>query len=139
MKYYSTRDKNVSLSAAEAVKMGLSRDGGLLTPTRIPQIDRAFLERLTPLEYARRAAAVMALYLTDYTEEELLTFGQRAYGPEQFDDPAAARHPVQRRNAVRRRGGQEEPRPAPGTARLAAPHRAQGRPLRRGRRSRHRP
>ncbi len=45
MKYYSTRDKNVSLSAAEAVKMGLSRDGGLLTPTRIPQIDRAFLER----------------------------------------------------------------------------------------------
>ena len=35
MKYYSTRDKNVSLSAAEAVKMGLSRDGGLLTPTRI--------------------------------------------------------------------------------------------------------
>ena len=44
MKYYSTRDKNVSLSAAEAVKMGLSRDGGLLTPTRIPQIDRAFLE-----------------------------------------------------------------------------------------------
>ena len=48
MKYYSTRDKNVSLSAAEAVKMGLSRDGGLLTPTRIPQIDRAFLERLIP-------------------------------------------------------------------------------------------
>ena len=29
MKYYSTRDKNVSLSAAEAVKMGLSRDGGV--------------------------------------------------------------------------------------------------------------
>lgn len=56
MKYYSTRDKNVSLSAAEAVKMGLSRDGGLLTPTRIPQIDRAFLERLIPMEYAQRAA-----------------------------------------------------------------------------------
>ena len=58
MKYYSTRDKNVSLSAAEAVKMGLSRDGGLLTPTRIPQIDRAFLERLIPMEYAQRAAKV---------------------------------------------------------------------------------
>ena len=73
MKYYSTRDKNVSLSAAEAVKMGLSRDGGLLTPTQIPQIDRAFLERLIPMEYAQRAAKVMALYLTDYSEEELLT------------------------------------------------------------------
>ena len=87
MKYYSTRDKNVSLSAAEAVKMGLSRDGGLLTPTRIPQIDRAFLERLIPMEYAQRAAKVMALYLTDYSEEELLTFGRNAYGPAQFDDP----------------------------------------------------
>ena len=90
MKYYSTRDKNVSLSAADAVKMGLSRDGGLLTPTRIPQIDRAFLERLIPMEYAQRAAKVMALYLTDYSEEELLTFGRNAYGPAQFDDPAAA-------------------------------------------------
>ena len=90
MKYYSTRDKNVSLSAAEAVKMGLSRDGGLLTPTRIPLIDRAFLERLIPMEYAQRAAKVMALYLTDYSEEELLTFGRNAYGPAQFDDPAAA-------------------------------------------------
>ena len=78
MKYYSTRDKNVSLSAAEAVKMGLSRDGGLLTPTQIPQIDRAFLERLIPIEYAQRAAKVMALYLTDYSEEELLTFGRRS-------------------------------------------------------------
>ena len=67
MKYYSTRDKNVSLSAAEAVKMGLSRDGGLLTPTRIPQIDRAFLESLMPMDYAHRAAKDMALYLTDYT------------------------------------------------------------------------
>ena len=90
MKYYSTRDKNVSLSAAKAVKMGLSRDGGLLTPTRIPQIDRAFLERLIPMEYAQRAAKVMALYLTDYSEEELLTFGRNAYGPAQFDDPIAA-------------------------------------------------
>lgn len=85
MKYYSTRDKNVSLSAAEAVKMGLSRDGGLLTPTRIPQIDLGLLERLIPMEYAQRAAKVMALYLTDYSEEELLTFGRNAYGPAQFD------------------------------------------------------
>ena len=90
MKYYSTRDKSVSLSAAEAVKMGLSRDGGLLTPEQIPQIDRSFLESLIPMDYAQRAAKVMALYLTDYTEEELLTFGHNAYGPEKFDDPAAA-------------------------------------------------
>ena len=28
MKYLSTRDKTLRLSAAEAIKMGLSRDGG---------------------------------------------------------------------------------------------------------------
>ncbi len=35
-----------ALDAAEAIKMGLSRDGGLLTPSEIPQIDQAFLESL---------------------------------------------------------------------------------------------
>ena len=34
MKYYSTRDAAVRMDAAEAIKMGLSRDGGLLTPAR---------------------------------------------------------------------------------------------------------
>ena len=74
MQYLSTRDKTLRLSAAEAIKMGLSRDGGLLTPEAIPQIDRAFLESLVNARYQTRAARVMGLYLTDYTEEELLTF-----------------------------------------------------------------
>ena len=63
MKYYSTRDKSVRMEAAEAVKMGLSRDGGLLTPVEIPQIDEAFLRALVNQPYAVRAAKVMALYL----------------------------------------------------------------------------
>ena len=62
--------------------MGLSRDGGLLTPEQIPQIDRAFLEGLMPMRLsAQRAAKVMALYLTDYTEEELLTFAPKRLRP----------------------------------------------------------
>ena len=90
MKYYSTRDRLVRLDAAEAVKMGLSRDGGLLTPEQIPQIDSAFLEGLIHASYQERAAKVMALYLTDYTEEELLGFAEKAYGPEKFDTAAVA-------------------------------------------------
>ena len=31
MEYLSTRDKTLRLTAAEAIKMGLSRDGGLFT------------------------------------------------------------------------------------------------------------
>ena len=42
MKYYSTRDKSLRMDAAEAIKMGLSRDGGLLTPETIPQVGQAF-------------------------------------------------------------------------------------------------
>ncbi|MEI3361122.1 MAG: hypothetical protein V8R75_00300 [Oscillospiraceae bacterium] len=36
------------------------------------------------------AARVMGLYLTDYTEAELLTFAENAYGPEKFDTEAVA-------------------------------------------------
>jgi len=90
MKYYSTRDKNVRIDAAEAIEMGLARDGGLLTPCEIPQIDRAFLESLTGADYQERAAKVMALYLTDYTEAELKSFADKAYGPDKFDSPAVA-------------------------------------------------
>ena len=90
MKYYSTRDTGVRLSAAEAIQMGLSRDGGLLTPVEIPAIDRAFLEGLVNARYQERAAKVMGLYLTGYTEAELLSFAENAYGPEKFDTEAVA-------------------------------------------------
>jgi len=85
MKYYSTRNTAVSIDSADAIKMGLSRDGGLLTPESIPQIDEAFLSSLVNARYQERAAKIMGLYLTDYTEEELLTFAENGYGPEKFD------------------------------------------------------
>ncbi len=90
MKYYSTRDKAVRLEGAEAVKMGLSRDGGLLTPETIPQIGEAFLKSLTDAPYQVRAAKVMGLYLTDYSQAELLQFAENAYGPDKFDTEAVA-------------------------------------------------
>ena len=90
MKYYSTRDTAVRMDSAEAIKMGLSRDGGLLTPETIPQIDEAFLTALVKESYQVRAAKVMALYLTDYSEEELLAFAENAYGPDKFDTDAVA-------------------------------------------------
>jgi threonine synthase len=90
MNYESTRDRSVRMSAPEAIKMGLARDGGLLTPAEIPSVDRAFLQELVTASYPQRAARVMALYLSDYTPQELRTFADRAYGPDRFDTPAAA-------------------------------------------------
>lgn len=90
MKYLSTRDRALRIDGAEAVKLGLSREGGLLTPEAVPQIDGAFLKSLANASYQERTAKVMALYLTDYPEEELLGFANNAYGPDKYDDPAAA-------------------------------------------------
>ena len=90
MKYYSTRDCSLRYESAEAIKMGLSRDGGLLTPVEIPQIDEAFLKELVSARYQERTARVMGLFLTDYSAEELLRFAENAYGPEKFDTEAVA-------------------------------------------------
>ena len=90
MKYLSTRDRTLRMDGAEAVKLGLSRDGGLLTPEAIPQIDEAFLKSLATASYQERTAKVMALYLTDYPEEELLAFANNAYGTDKYDTPDAA-------------------------------------------------
>ena len=90
MEYLSTRDRSVRLTAAQAIEQGLSRDGGLLTPVTVPQIGREFVEGLTGDPYPVRAAKALGLYLDGYTEEELLSYTRAAYGPDAFDDPAAA-------------------------------------------------
>ena len=38
MRYISTRDKNINISASEAIATGLSRDGGLFTPELMPLV-----------------------------------------------------------------------------------------------------
>ena len=90
MEYLSTRDKSLRLSAAEAIKMGLSRDGGLFTPVEFPSLSSLELEALCGMTYQRRAAYVMGKYLTGFSTEELEIFADNAYGPEKFDHPAAA-------------------------------------------------
>ena len=98
MQYVSTRDSSLRVSAAEAIVMGLSRDGGLFLPERIPTMSAAQLQKLTACDYPHRAAWVMKQYLDEFTEEELLDYAQRAYGAAKFDTPAAA--PVATVNGV---------------------------------------
>ena len=38
MQYQSTRDKNVRVSSAFAIKTGLAADGGLFVPEQIPHL-----------------------------------------------------------------------------------------------------
>ena len=90
MHYVSTRDSSRRLTASQAIVEGLSRDGGLYLPESIPQLTLADIRALARLSYPERAAKIMKLYLEEFSEEELLGFAQKAYGPTKFDTPAAA-------------------------------------------------
>ena len=85
MKYISTRGANPEgVSAAYAIKTGLSSDGGLFMPESIPEIDIDYIKSLTALSYPERAAKILSLFLTDYTYEELLEDASGAYSADKF-------------------------------------------------------
>lgn len=90
MEYLSTRDKTLRKSAAQAITMGLSRDGGLFTPVSFPSLSALEVETLCGMPYRKRAAYVMGKFLEDFRPEELNQFTKNAYGPDRYDDPAAA-------------------------------------------------
>ena len=90
MLYTSTRDTSVRVTAAQAIARGISADGGLFVPESIPQIDRDFLSSLVPLDYISRAKKVLALYLTDFSEEEIDFCVQGAYKAGKFSSEKVA-------------------------------------------------
>ena len=90
MKYLSTRDKSLRLTEAEAIKMGLSRDGGLFTPVEFPALSEQEIRALCQKTYQERAAYVMGKFLDDFSAEELSAFAGAAYSADKFDTPAVA-------------------------------------------------
>ena len=90
MLYTSTRDKSVSVTAAEAIAKGISSDGGLFVPTEIPKITLDFIKELMPLSYIERAKKVLALYLTDFTADELSMCVEGAYKAGKFSSEKVA-------------------------------------------------
>jgi threonine synthase len=90
MKYLSTRDKTLRFSAAEAIQMGLSRDGGLFTPECFPALGQEEVQALCGMDYRQRTAFVMGKFLDDFSQEELLKFAEFAYSDAKYDHPAAA-------------------------------------------------
>ena len=85
MNYISTRGKAEKVTAAEAIIKGLATDGGLYIPESIPTVDLDFIKSLENLSYSERAKKVLALYLTDFTEDEISSCVTKAYGNNKFD------------------------------------------------------
>ena len=90
MHYLSTRDCTLHYTAAEAIKQGLSREGGLFLPEKLPALSDEQLENMVSMSYQERAVEIMSLFLEDFSREELARFAAAAYGPDKFDDTAVA-------------------------------------------------
>ncbi|MEE1305629.1 MAG: threonine synthase [Agathobacter sp.] len=76
--YSSTRNGDVKFTASQAILKGLADDGGLFVPDSIPALDVS-LDELAGMSYQETAYAVMKLFLTDFTEEELKACINKAY------------------------------------------------------------
>ncbi len=95
MKYLSTRDANVRVSAATAISQGISEEGGLFVPEYIPSLTADDFCRLSKLDYIGRAKAVLSLYLDDFSEEELDYCVRGAYSGTFDDDMPAPLYKLQ--------------------------------------------
>lgn len=90
MKYISTRNTDLDFKSLEAIKKGLSDDGGLFVPEKIPTLSESEWKKLIPLSYIERANLILKKYLTDMTAKELASCTEAAYGGGKFSSDAVA-------------------------------------------------
>jgi len=84
MLYHSTRNKEISVTAAQAIKQGLSVEGGLFVPESFPGISITDINHLADMKYTERAKFILGKFLTDFTEEELDNCVTKAYTKKKF-------------------------------------------------------
>lgn len=89
MKYYSTRDKSKTVTAAQAIAQGLASDGGLFLPESIPSVSIDDISEMCSMDYRSRAVYIMAKYLDEFSEQELKGFVSEAYA-DNYDDEKIA-------------------------------------------------
>ena len=90
MEYTSTRNKNIRVSAAQAIAQGISEDGGLFVPVSVPAVSMDEIIELSHADYITRAKKILSLYLTDFTDEELDYCVNGAYEASKFSSPKIA-------------------------------------------------
>ena len=94
MNYVSTRNRNLRMSATQAIIKGLAPDGGLMTPFVMPRLPGSALNTMKDMSYQQRVVYIISRFLTEFTTTELTRYTMAAYSPEKFSDPAVA--PVRR-------------------------------------------
>ncbi|MCH5212180.1 MAG: threonine synthase [Oscillospiraceae bacterium] len=90
MQYHSTRDNSISVSSAQAIKQGLSTEGGLFVPESFPEVSLDEIGSLAAKSYQDRADFVLKRFLTDFSNEDLRNCISAAYTKEKFGTEAIA-------------------------------------------------
>lgn len=105
MKFYSTNNKELSVSFKDAVIKGLAPDGGLFYPESIPQLDKSFINKLPNMSLAEIGFEVSKYFLGDDIPSDklkeicdealnfptpLVSFEPNVYSMELFHGPSCA-------------------------------------------------
>ncbi|MGM9522048.1 MAG: threonine synthase [Oscillospiraceae bacterium] len=90
MRYLSTRNKDLRVTASQAIAQGLSRDGGLFVPETLPKLAAGAIPQLCKMTYKQRAVYIMESFLEGFSVAELSDFTDKAYSPAGFDTPEIA-------------------------------------------------
>jgi len=85
MNYLSTRNKELRMSASQAIAKGLSPDGGLLTPAVLPRLPASAVETMKDMSYQQRMVYIMNGFLEGFAASELTAYASEAYGGGKFD------------------------------------------------------
>ena len=90
MLYHSTQDKSQSVSSAQAIAQGISKEGGLFVPASVPQLSADDLRAMLSMSYRERAKFIISMYLTDFTAAEIGDCVDSAYTAAKFgaENPA---------------------------------------------------
>ena len=90
MQYHSTRNNNICVSSAQAIKQGLSEEGGLFVPETFPKVTLDEISSLSEKSYNERAYFVLSKFLTDFSDQDLKNCISNAYTKEKFGTDAIA-------------------------------------------------
>lgn len=90
MKYQSTRNSRIGVSASQAIAQGICGDGGLFVPEEFPQVTEEELESMVGMDYRARASFILERYLSDFTAQEVEQCAAGAYDDAKFSGRSPA-------------------------------------------------
>lgn len=90
MLYRSTRDKSIKIESAQAIKTGLSKDGGLFVPEKLTMVLQDEIEAMAHMSYGDRAVFILSKFLPDFDLFEIKECVDLAYNKEKFETDTIA-------------------------------------------------